>query len=842
VDPQRWRRIEEIYHSALKRPSDGRVAFLTDACSGDSELLEGVQSLLAASEQAGSFLEIPAIEDASTLKAAPVQVGSYKILHRVGAGGMGEVFRAHDDKLGRDVAIKTLPAEFADDPERVSRLRREARTLASLNHPNVGTIYELMETDGASYLVLEFVEGETLRGPLPLEKALDYARQIADGMEAAHNKGIVHRDLKPANVKVTPEGRVKVLDFGLAKAIWGSDDRERLSQVTAASGTNTLEGQILGTPPYMSPEQARGQGIDKRTDIWAFGCLLYELLTGKRAFEGDGIPDIVASVLGREPDWEALPPKTPPKIRELLRRCLQKESNRRPADISSIGQTIDEVIASYKGTKRWNIVTAGVAVALAIVLAVILTRERPATPTSHEIRSILVLPFDNESHDPKNEYLSDGIAEGLISTLATLPNVRVVARTTAFRFKGKALDIPQLRKQLDVDAVLVGRLLSSSDNIVVQADLIDAESGTELWGNRFHEKGTEVLSIEQNLVARISKALRVRLTPVQQSRIEEPATRNPEAYKLYLQGRFYWNKRNPEAIRKARDFFEQAIAADRQFAMAYSGLADANNMLGGTYRVLPREEGFRQAREAAQEALRLNPNLAEAHASLGLIENNEFHWAPAEREFKRAIELNPNYTNAMLWYSLLLLARNQPNESLALMRKAEQIDPLSSIMVTNVAMRLNRIGDYRAALPEAQKGMELDPGYQSAWWQTGLAYEGLGNREKAAEIYQRGADVPGVPGNREAIIRLNVLRGNMAEARKLVRSLEQRARQGQVLQGIVGWGYAAIGDRDKAFLWLNRALDAREAAVRDAVNQYAELRGDPRFAELMRRLARGFDD
>src|SRR5437667_6429005 len=358
MDPVRCREIEDIYHLARSRPAEGRAAFLADACGGDDDLQHRVATLLAAHEQAGSFLEVPALEEASTLQAAPAQVGSYKILHRLGAGGMGEVYRAHDAKLGRDVAIKMLARAFADDPERVSRLRREARTLAALNHPNLAAIYDLLEADGACYLVLELVEGQTLRGPLPLDQALDYARQIADGLHAAHSKGIVHRDLKPGNVKVTPEGRVKVLDFGLAKAIWGSGDRQRFSELNTATGTNTLAGQVLGTPPYMSPEQARGETIDKRTDVWAFGCLLYELLTGKRAFDAESVEETVALVVEHEPDWNALPPKTPARIRELLRRCLLKDPGRRPADIRAAAEVIETVISVRKGVKRWPMIAA----------------------------------------------------------------------------------------------------------------------------------------------------------------------------------------------------------------------------------------------------------------------------------------------------------------------------------------------------------------------------------------------------------------------------------------------------------------------------------------------------
>ena len=351
MDQERWRRVTGIFHAALEREPKARREFLDAACSGDTDLRRQVELLLAQAEQAESFLETPALDDVTvtlttTSSLLGRQFGPYRIVSPLGAGGMGQVYRAHDSKLGRDVAIKTLPLEFARDPERLARLRREARTLASLNHPNIAAIYGLEESGGIDCLVMELVEGETLAdrlksGPLPIDKSLDYARQIADALEAAHDKGIIHRDLKPANVKVTPQGRVKVLDFGLAKAIWGPERNLDLSQQATLTGTETLVGQILGTPSYMSPEQARATDVDKRTDIWAFGCLLYELLSGKRTFEGEAVPDTIAAALEREPDWRALPAKTPPKIRELLRRCLQKNAGRRLQTIAEARATIE---------------------------------------------------------------------------------------------------------------------------------------------------------------------------------------------------------------------------------------------------------------------------------------------------------------------------------------------------------------------------------------------------------------------------------------------------------------------------------------------------------------------
>src|SRR5271157_3660762 len=368
MEQERWRNVEELFHAALEHGPEARQAFLEVVCGQDADLRRQVELLLAKDEEAGSFLETPAMRDMAVTETATGallgrQFGPYRIVSPLGAGGMGEVYRAHDSKLGRDVAIKTLPAEFARDPERLARFRREARTLALLNHPNIAAIYGLEESGDVDCLVLELVEGETLRGPLPIERALDYARQVAEALEAAHGQGIIHRDLKPANVKVTGPasgypGRVKVLDFGLAKAIWGPEQNQDLSQSETMTGIETIAGHIVGTPGYMSPEQASGREVDKRGDIWAFGCLLYELLTGKRAFQGETQSETIAAVLEREPDWQALPAKTPAKIRELLRQCLQKDANRRLEKIADARRTIEE---AQRGWNRWRVAAVAAA-------------------------------------------------------------------------------------------------------------------------------------------------------------------------------------------------------------------------------------------------------------------------------------------------------------------------------------------------------------------------------------------------------------------------------------------------------------------------------------------------
>jgi eukaryotic-like serine/threonine-protein kinase len=381
MSQERWQSVEDLFHAALERPPEQRQEWLDGACNGDAELRRQVEQLLSNEGRAGSFLERPAIEEITVTQTAAGSLlgrkfGPYEIASLLGAGGMGEVYRAHDSKLGRDVAIKTLPYEFAGEPERLARFRREARTLAALNHPNIAAIYGLEESGEVDCLVLELVEGETLKGPLPVAQALDCVRQVTEALEAAHANGIIHRDLKPSNLRVTPQGRVKVLDFGLAKALRGPERNQDLSPATSENGSQSLPGNVVGTPGYMSPEQASGRDVDERADIWAFGCLLYELLTGRRAFSGESSEDTLAAVLEREPDWEALPAKTPAKVHELLRQCLQKDAGRRLQHIADARRTIEEL---QRGSKRWQIVAAGAALAI-VALVTTLWMRSPVRP------------------------------------------------------------------------------------------------------------------------------------------------------------------------------------------------------------------------------------------------------------------------------------------------------------------------------------------------------------------------------------------------------------------------------------------------------------------------------
>ncbi len=450
-----WRRVEELFHAALERTPDTRQTFLDGMCGADTALRQQVEILLANEEQAGSFLEVPTIEDTAfavtTAGFLPGrQLGPYRIISPLGAGGMGEVYRAHDSKLSRDVAIKTLPHEFSRDPERLSRLRREARTLASLNHPNIATIYGLEESDEADYLVLELVEGETLRGPLPVQTALDRACQVATALEAAHDKGIIHRDLKPANIKVTPQGRVKVLDFGLAKAIWGPKESQDLSQLANATSVESVAGQIVGTPGYMSPEQARGRDVDKRTDIWAFGCLLYELLTGKRAFPGETLQNTITAVLEREPNWQALPAKTPAQVRELLRQCLQKDAGRRLRNIADGRRTIEK---AQRGWNRWRVAAIASAALAALAIGAALWLRSPLA-MSDRSQWVQVTKLPDSVSQPALS--PDGRMLAFIRGPSTFFGAWSGLRQNPARWAGRTTDARRLRQ--DESGIFAGRL------------------------------------------------------------------------------------------------------------------------------------------------------------------------------------------------------------------------------------------------------------------------------------------------------------------------------------------------------------------------------------------------
>jgi serine/threonine protein kinase len=555
--------------------------------------------------------------------ASGTKLGPYEILAPLGAGGMGEVYRARDARLEREVAIKVLPTEFVDDPDRLARFRREAQMLASLNHPNIATIHGLEDFGGYYCLVMELVPGQTLAerlatGALPVEEVLRICGQIAEGLGAAHQKGMTHRDIKPANIKVTPDRRVKILDFGLAKVAAHSQAEACADAPTVTAKTQA--GVILGTPAYMSPEQVRGETVDQRADIWAFGCVLYELLVGQQPFHGASFAEIIACVLKTEPEWRALPTKTPPRVRDLLRRCLQKDGAWRLSDIAEARRDIEEAL-------------------------LVPATGRVAEP-DRVIGSLAVLPFANASGEPQMEYLSDGLTENIIFSLSHLPQLRVMSRSAVFRYKGRTEEALDAGQTLGVGAVLTGKVLQRGDNLLVSVELVDVENGWELWGAQYRRKVDDIFAMEEDIAKEISEKLRLKLTREKQNLLARRYTDSVEAYHLYLKGRFYWAKRTEEGLNKGIQYFRQAIELDPTYALAYAGVAEGYVPLA-VYCHLAPKDACPKAKAAAHAALEIDPKLSEARTVLGgIMSYYDWDLDNAEKELREAAALDPKYPRA----------------------------------------------------------------------------------------------------------------------------------------------------------------------------------------------------
>jgi len=816
VTPEHWQEVKEVLAGALERKPAERSAYLDQACPEPS-LRREVESLLAAHEQgSSSFLESPALEDTG-LKTG-TKLGPYQIVGAIGAGGMGEVYRAHDTRLGRDVALKVLPEAFARNAERLSRFQREAKLLAAMNHSNIATIHGFEQFQDVHFLVMELVPGETLSellesGPLKVNEALKISAQIAEALAAAHKNGVIHRDLKPSNVKVTPDGRVKLLDFGLAKTIVGVGGQE-ISGSTTLSATSTSQGWILGTPAYMSPEQARGQAVDNRTDIWAFGCVLYELLTGRRAFPGETIPDIIAVVLEREPDLQTLPLSVPASIRELIRRCLRKNAEARLHDIADARTETEEALLS--STKQR-----------------VPESERP-------FRSLAVLPLANASADPQMEYLSDGLTESIILNLSQLPELRVVARSTVFQYKGRGQEAREFGRMLGVGAVLTGRVLQRDDTLHISVELVDVENGWQVWGAQFRRKVIDIFSTEEEIAKEISQNLLVKLAPEKQNLLARRYTENVQAYHLYLKGRFYWGKRTDEGLRKAIQYFNQAIEVDPTYALAYAGLAEGYVPLG-VYCHLPPKEAFPKARAAANRALEIDPALSEARTVVAAIQNY-FEWdlEGAEKAFREAIELNPNYPRARQGLADCLTAKRQFPEAATEVRRALELDPLSLHMNAAVVMTHYFGRQYDQAIEHGCVAVELDSSFYPTHFYLALAYEQKGRfSDAAAELEQARVLSNNSTLMTASLGRVLAVWGKKEEARSILRELAELASRKYVSQVFVAMIYAGLGEKDRALACLDIAFDERcswllRCMMTDA--RLDSLRDETCFQNLIQRM------
>src|SRR5215216_867089 len=704
MTPERYQQIGEIYHSALELGPTQRVAFLAQACAGDEDLRREVESLIASNEQAGEFIHAPALEVAAELLTTDQcglrpgkSLGPYTILELLGSGGMGEVYLAQDSRLGRRVALKLLPAHFVTNEERLRRFRQEARSASALNHPNIITIHEIGEAETTHYIVTEFIEGETLRALLArnrieLVRALDIATQTASALAAAHVAGIVHRDIKPENIMLRRDGYVKVLDFGIGKLM-----PEGFAPSMGKS-FETSPGLIVGTAHYMSPEQAQGFKVDERTYIWSLGVVLYEMLTGQLPFKGKTLSHTVVSIVEQQVQPLVRGPKVPVELERILMKALNKHPEERYQTIKDMlvdlrmlqrdldsgvrANTTQEIAKAHTSSfiriakPHWLIAT----VALAMLLVTIAAIAYFTTSNKKSINSLAILPFVNATSDPNTEHLSEGITESLINNLSQVPSLRVMARSTVFSFNGQNVDSRKVGSDLGVDAVVTGRVTQLADTLIIQVDLVNVSSGAQIWGERFNRKLTDVVTMQEEISREISEKLNLRMTDEERSRVSKRHTINAEAYQSYLKGRYQWNKRTQEGLKKSIEYFTEALEKDPAYAQAYAGMADSYNTLARFNYVRP-QEAYPKARAAVTKALEIDETLAEAHTSLAVVKMDyEWDLPGAEREFKRAIVLNPSYSSAHQWYGLLLVSRGQTEQAIAETKRAQQLDPLSLIV------------------------------------------------------------------------------------------------------------------------------------------------------------------
>jgi eukaryotic-like serine/threonine-protein kinase len=774
------------------------------------------------------------------------RLGPYVIAELLGAGGMGEVWRAHDTRLGRDVAVKVLPAALEGDPDRLKRLEREARATAQLHHPAIVSVFDVGEQDGRPYVVMELLEGETLRsllrhGPPPRTQALALARDVLDGLGAAHARGTLHRDLKPENVFVTVSGRAKILDFGLAKlraSLAGPPDADAVT--LSAPESLTEDGTVFGTAGYLSPEQVRGLPLDSRSDLFAFGCVLHELLTGRRAFEGPTAADRLGALLRDEPEALRVPGLLDERLRSVLARCLAKDPRDRFGSAAEVARALaDDAVSatpaaappgerrsSPSRSRRRAVLLAGTIVLVAASGAVVtVLRARPAG-----IDSVAVLPLASDAGDGDLAFLADGLSEGLINRLSRVPGLRVVARTTAFRYRGRENDAVVAGRELGVRAVLSGRVARRADTIAVQADLVDVASGAQIWGDRFTRAAATVASTSEELAGLVADRLRPRLAEADRERVARPSTRNADAYRLYVAGRFYWDKRDPANMQRALESFRQAIDADPTFALAWSGLAD---VFVFPYSGERRAETIPRAREAATRALQLDPDLAEAHATLGFVRMNwDFDWSGALAQLDRAIALSPSYPVAHQFRGGGLLFRGRTDEGLESARRALSLDRLSLAQNWYVGFLLYLARRPAEALEQCRAALRLVPNAHLGHSCVGNALLALGRPAEALPEFLEARKLREDPLDATAeIVRALVALGRRSEALAAARDLEAAALREPERSYATALALEAVGEREKAltFLEASRAGHSFGTFFSGVDPALDTLRNEPRF-------------
>jgi len=810
---------------------------------------------------------------------------------------MGEVYLAEDMQLRRRVALKVLPPDVAANSDRMRRFKQEAQAAAALNHPNIAHIYEIGETDGANFIAMEFIDGQTLREAIfnqtDLRKLLRHLQHVAEGLAKAHAAGVVHRDLKPDNIMITRDGHAKILDFGLAKLIESQKISNTSSDMaTAIMAQQSQPGTVLGTVGYMSPEQAQGRTneIDHRSDIFSFGCMLYEAVTGQRAFAGADAIDTLNKIIREPPPLVSeIRSDAPADLQRIIRRCLAKDpddryqtikdvaielrelrrevaataldkidaqdsrsqptetagvasNSQQPADSTAAPSAVpstgalsaDSVVTGIKRHK----LAIGLALVTLILLALGFALFLPARNIKTEIDSIAVLPFTNVGGNADTEYLSDGLTESLINNLSQLQNLNVKSRSSVIRYQNKDVEPQLVGKELGVQAVLLGRMSQRGDDLTLNLELVETRTGNQIWGEQYNRKLSDLVAVQSEITRDVLDKLRQRLTSSEQQRATKNYTANAEAYQLYLQGRFYWNKRTAESYQKAIDYFRQAIEKDPNYALAYTGLADCYSFLSSQGIRSPRDV-FPLAKDAATKAIQIDNSLSEAHTSLAYVKlYYDWDWAGAESEYQRAIALNPNYATPHHGYAYLLISSGRTEAAFAEIKKAEEIDPLSVLFQTDHGEFYFFARRPDEAIAQLQKAIDMDPSFVRAHFlmgraliQKGRCDEGIAEAMKAEQMGPVGEQLGWRMQEYAAC-------GRRAEAQKLMNELLALSKVQYVSPHWFAATQAGLGNKDEAFKWLDQAIDRRFGPmIYLKVNPiWDPLRSDPRFAERLRRV------